>query len=267
MNHLMLDCYGANPILLNDVMYINDLMNEIIARLALKAIMPPSLIPYYYGKIKEDSGISSFSLLEGSHITIHTFPLRKCYFVDLFLEEEVDPSQLENILQEKLAYVKELSLTAVKDRRQNRFENHPYNEKLDFGPHILLSLNVKDLINMESIYDFLESLVKDVNMTPIIRPLVLKNKTKNPRYLSGIIMIAESHISLHYNLETKTIKADVFSCVPFEYNRLPKIFSVFGELNSFEVIARGTKHYRIIEQFKALDLQLSSEKWKHYIED
>ncbi|NLD25739.1 MAG: hypothetical protein GX661_00080 [Acholeplasmataceae bacterium] len=266
MNHLMFDCYGANPTLMNDVMYVNRLMNGITAEMGLTAIMPPSLIPYYYGKVEEDNGISSFLLLEGGHLTIHTFPLRKCYFLDLYTEDQLDSSKLEKYLQRYLPFTKETSMISSRDRHQHLFESHPYDSNLDFGPHVLLSINAEKEINLDMIYDFLENLVREINMTPIIRPYVLKSTVKHPRYLSGMTMIAESHISLHYDCQNKVIMADIFSCVPFDYNDLIPRFSPFGKLTSFEVVARGTKHYQIVQQYPLDSLHYVSEQWKHNIQ-
>ena len=88
--HTMLDCYGANQNQLNDIKHINDLLNKLVYVLKLNPICPPQLIPYYYGKVKEDIGISAFILLEGGHITIHTFPIRECYFVDILADLDYD---------------------------------------------------------------------------------------------------------------------------------------------------------------------------------
>ena len=99
MKHVMLDCYGSTQTLLDDIRYINKIMNEIPYVLKLVTVTPPQLIPYYYGKIKEDDGISSFVFLEGGHITIHTFPFRQCYFVDIF-SKDFDTEVLENYLLE-----------------------------------------------------------------------------------------------------------------------------------------------------------------------
>ena len=86
MKHIMLDCYGANERQLDDVKLINELLNKLVYKLKLKPIEPPHLLPYYYGSVKEDIGVSGKLLLLGGHVTIHTFPLRTCYFVDIFYD-------------------------------------------------------------------------------------------------------------------------------------------------------------------------------------
>ena len=93
---------------------------------------------------------------------------------------------------------------------------------------ILLDLEATSIPNMETFFDFLENLVSKINMDPICRTTVLKSSPVNPKYLSAIIVIAQSHISLHYNYETKKIYADIFSCAPFDYSSLDEEYDFEG---------------------------------------
>ena len=108
MKHVMLDCYGANQNQLDDIKFINDLLNQLAFELNVNPICPPSLIPYYYGKVKDDLGISAYVLLEGGHITIHTFPIRECYFVDVFYDGEFDEKTTQFILKKVQEIIKKL---------------------------------------------------------------------------------------------------------------------------------------------------------------
>ena len=96
MKHTMIDCYGANEHQLDNMKLISQLLTEVVYDLGLNPICPVSIIPYYYGKVKEDIGISAYILLEGGHITIHTFPIRECYFIDCFSSDN---------FYENLAYI------------------------------------------------------------------------------------------------------------------------------------------------------------------
>ena len=84
MKHVMLDCYGANERQLNDVRLINEVLSKLTYRLKLKPIEPPHLLPYYYGSVKEDIGVSGKVLLLGGHVTIHTFPLISRFITSKF---------------------------------------------------------------------------------------------------------------------------------------------------------------------------------------
>ena len=76
MLHIMLDAYQANAEDLGDLRKIYDKIHKITNYLSVKTVMPPITIPYYYGRIKEDDGISAFVLLRGGHFTILTLLYR-----------------------------------------------------------------------------------------------------------------------------------------------------------------------------------------------
>ena len=62
MKHTMIDCYGSKNHNLENLVYINDTLNKLSYRLGLEPIANPYLIPYYYGRVKEDIGVSGFLL-------------------------------------------------------------------------------------------------------------------------------------------------------------------------------------------------------------
>lgn len=130
MKHVMLDCYGANQHQLDDVKYVNDILNQLAYQLRVNPICPPNLVPYYYGKVKEDLGISAFLFLEGGHITIHTFPIRECYFVDIFYDGEFNEKDVYNFFLEELSFNESKSFFNVKMRDEERFELLSYDAQI-----------------------------------------------------------------------------------------------------------------------------------------
>ena len=106
MKHVMLDCYGANERQLDDIKLINEVLNRLVYRLRIKPIEPPHLLPYYYGSVKEDIGVSGKMLLLGGHVTIHTFPLRNCYFVDIFCEKDFNENVVIDFFNDELPFNK-----------------------------------------------------------------------------------------------------------------------------------------------------------------
>ena len=265
MKHVMLDCYGANERQLDDIKLINEVLNRLVYKLQLKPIEPPHLLPYYYGSVKEDIGVSGKILLLGGHVTIHTFPLRACYFVDIFYDGEFNEEDVYDFFTEELPYNNSTSNFAVRNRDINTFETVPYDTNNDFGPHILLDLESTSNPNMETFFDFLESLVTRINMDPISRATVLKSSPVDPKYLSAIIVIAQSHIALHYNYETRKIYADIFSCAPFDYSSMGEEFSGLGKVISNELVVRGTKHIDKVKSVKEEDLNACYSYWQKVI--
>lgn len=263
--HSMFDLYGANEHQLDDIRHINDILTKLCYSLDLSPICPPQLIPYYYGKVKEDIGVSAFVLLEGGHVTIHTFPLRECYFVDIFSEKDFDEKAAYEFFLKELPFVEAKSFVNTKDRSAVREELLPYEPTIDFGPHLMNQIKANKEPTMETLFDFLENIVYNINMDPITRPCVLKSKIKNPRYLSAIIIIAQSHIALHYNYKTHMIFADIFSCAPFDYTNIKDIYAPLGEVISNELTARGTKHiYKVKSSVAKNDLK-ANMKWQKTI--
>jgi S-adenosylmethionine/arginine decarboxylase-like enzyme len=102
-------------------------------------------------------------------------------------------------------------------------------------------------------------------MDPISRATVLKSSPINPKYLSAIIVIAQSHIALHYNYETHRIYADIFSCAPFDYSKIGEEFCPLGKIISNELIVRGSKHIDKVRSVKKEDLTKCYTYWQTVI--
>ena len=265
MKHVMLDAYGAEETQSNNILHINELLNEIAYDLKLEPVAPPQLIPYYYGKVKEDVGITSFMLLRGGHITIHTFPMRECYFVDCVSEKDFDKDLFYDLFFEKLHFNKSKSFYQETDRNTTNPRMEEYNPQNDFGPHYMARIKRSEAPTMEFMFDFLENIVHEIDMDEITRAFVLKDTIKDPSYLSGIIIIAQSHISIHYSYKEKKIYADCFSCAPFDFSTLNKSFGALGEVEISELIPRGTKHlYRAKSKIEN-DTLLASTRWQRIV--
>ena len=263
MKHFMLDAYGVKRNNLNDVKYIQNTLNEITARLKLSPVAPPFLLPYYYGVEPDDIGVSAFVFLKGGHLTIHTFPLLACYFVDLYDPQGFSEDKAEKLFYENWPFDRDKYNVATIDRSIGSEEVVPFEPNDIFGPHILARLKPKKPVTMEYIFKFLEQLVADVEMTPIIRPYVIFDSNKKPTYMSGLTMIAESHISFHYNLATGDILFDVFSCKMFDYEMIKKhLKKKMAGIPSFVVIPRGTKHQYLKESLR--NKRAMSQRMKKY---
>ncbi len=265
MKHVMLDCYGANARQLDDMKLINEVLNQLVYRLQIRPIEPPQLLPYYYGSVKEDIGVSARVLLEGGHVTIHTFPMRECYFVDIFYAYDFDENEAYHFFLDELIFNPSISNFAVRNRDINTFNMVQYQANQDFGPHILIDMMAKKEPTMEMFFDFLENLVTKINMDPITRATVLKSTPNHPKYLSAIIIIAQSHIALHYDYQTKKIYADIFSCAPFDYTSIGDEFIDLGTIISNELVVRGSKHIEKIKNPNQDETLQSQIYWQKVI--
>src|SRR6266545_5799058 len=72
----------------------------------------------------------------------------------------------------------------------------------------------------EPIFDLLNLLPDQIGMTKIIQPYVFRYHGVVPEDwgVTGMVIIAESHISIHTFPEHKRFHMDVFSCKPFNYD-------------------------------------------------
>ena len=90
-----------------------------------------------------------------------------------------------------------------------------------FGPHLMLDgygcakAKIEDL---NLIYRILDELPARIGMTKIMPPYVFKYSGVKPEDwgLSGFVLIAESHISIHTFPEKNFVSVDIFSCKTFD---------------------------------------------------
>ncbi len=77
------------------------------------------------------------------------------------------------------------------------------------------------LESIEAIEKFLLDIADDIDMTPISEPKVINHKAEKEEDsgITGFLIIAESHISIHTYPKKKFASIDIFSCKEFDYNR------------------------------------------------
>ncbi len=93
-----------------------------------------------------------------------------------------------------------------------------------FGPHLTLDLNEcspEKLSNFDLVFDVLNTLPEKIGMTKITQPYVFKYAGLVPedKGVTGFVVIAESHISIHTFQEKNYAFIDLFSCKPFDTER------------------------------------------------
>ncbi len=239
--HYTLDAYGVAEEHQNNPMAVHELLNCITNDLELQPVMPPYLIPYYYCDDPEDGGISAFTICSGGHVTIHTFPYRSCYFVDV-MSDGFFSSQAADALFKKYLYADDMRSTLVDRRAIYTDRVSEISENLDFGPHYMIE--VKDFeMTFEWIYKWLDGIAEKVGMLPISRPYVIFDNRNSPTYISGVLIVAQSHIAVHYDIASKTALIDIFSCAFLNDGKLKAMLtSHFGNKFKCRLFSRGSKH-------------------------
>ncbi len=115
-----------------------------------------------------------------------------------------------------------------------------------FGPHITLDLKgcPKEILSNYNLhFDYLKSLPELIQMTPITQPYVFPYSGLIPsdKGITGIVIIAESHISIHSFEEKGYSFIDIFSCKNFDIEKAIKITTDLFKPTSYElnVVERG----------------------------
>ena len=91
-----------------------------------------------------------------------------------------------------------------------------------FGPHLFLDLNKCNpdkLQDLDFIFNLLNDLPEKISMTKITQPYVFRYSGLVPedKGITGFVVIAESHISIHTFQEKEYVFIDIFSCKDFDY--------------------------------------------------
>ncbi len=215
MNHMTVDGYGGHRSRYDDIRLVYELLEDVPATLGLTAAMPPMLLPYYDGVEPDDCGISGFVFLPGGHLTLHTFSFRECYFADLVTPKGFDPERARGALEIGLPAVR-VDMDAVTRVGPAATVEHP--PEGDYGPHLMVDIDgYAGPSDMDVLFSVFDELPGRIDMTPIMRPYVLRSVTEDSTcVLSVMTMIAETHIALHVFESARRAYLDVFSCRFFE---------------------------------------------------
>lgn len=102
------------------------------------------------------------------------------------------------------------------------------------------------LQDLPALYDLLDTLPGRINMTKIMPPIVTRYVGVTPEDwgISGFVMIAESHISVHTFPERHEVSIDVFSCKEFDPTHACALLSEAFGLQEVEtcVLRRGLEY-------------------------
>jgi S-adenosylmethionine decarboxylase len=116
----------------------------------------------------------------------------------------------------------------------------------EFGPHITIDLKgcpKETLSNYNLHFDYLKSLPELINMTPITQPYVFPYSGLVPedKGITGIVIIAESHISVHSFEEKGYSFIDIFSCKDMDVEKAIQITLDMFKPSDYEIniVKRG----------------------------
>lgn len=106
-------------------------------------------------------------------------------------------------------------------------------------------------------YQILDSYPSQIGMTKIAPPQVTRyiGSKAEDWGISGFVLIAESHISIHTFPERSYINIDIFSCKEFDAEQAVRDFQQKFELTEVRsyILNRGLEYYSGKQDFKAFD--------------
>ncbi len=120
---------------------------------------------------------------------------------------------------------------------------------VEVGVHLVLDGYTRDTTvigNVGYIRDFLDDFPVHMGMTKVTAPYVFQYQGGSPQEsgISGIVIIAESHISIHTFPAHGYISVDIFSCKPFDVDEAIRKLTEYFHLADFRhrVFDRGIEY-------------------------
>ncbi len=108
-----------------------------------------------------------------------------------------------------------------------------------YGQHMIIDAisRSKKLSSTEAVFRFLDELPKQIGMKKIITPYVIPYEHEVPEDsgVSGFVMIAESHISVHTYPHRGFFLMDVFSCKEFDAEKTVELIKDYFEAEDARV--------------------------------
>jgi len=123
-----------------------------------------------------------------------------------------------------------------------------------FGPHLVMDgygCPPEVLSNLDLLYEFLNTMPDTMGMTKIMPPYVFKYRGKvlEDWGLSGFVLIAESHISVHTFPDKGYVSIDAFSCKDFDHAKFRFIAAKMFQIQRVDaqLLERGLEFPRNVE--------------------
>lgn len=125
----------------------------------------------------------------------------------------------------------------------------------EFGPHLMLDCRQCDrekISDLRHVWNVLNDLPEAIGMTKITQPYVFPYSGLIPedQGITGVVVIAESHITFHSFVEKDYFFFDIFSCKSFDVDRVEAyITEAFGVKQcERHLVSRGQHFPRRIEE-------------------
>ena len=96
--HLTFDGYNCDPELLNDMKLVFKFLTDLPKSIGMNKLTQPYVLSYDGGDKPDDYGVTGIVIIAESHISIHTYPHDKCFFLDIFSCKPFDVDKAKQIV-------------------------------------------------------------------------------------------------------------------------------------------------------------------------
>jgi S-adenosylmethionine decarboxylase len=117
-------------------------------------------------------------------------------------------------------------------------------ELFGFGPHLMIDgydANPEKLRDAELVRRVLDELPEEMEMTKVLPPFVYSYGPGGEDGVTGVVIIAESHIAIHTFPKKRFLSIDIFSCKAFDMGKALRRLAETFEIGRYEthMIHRG----------------------------
>ena len=137
-----------------------------------------------------------------------------------------------------------------------------------FGPHLMMEAsgcNTEKLRDIKLLTRLLDSMPEQMSMTKVMPPYVFEYRGEVPDDwgLSGIVIIAESHLAIHTFPDKGYVTVDIFSCKEFDVRMaVSQIVEAFQpETWDEQLIRRGREFPRSLTK---ANLIMQNQRKQHF---
>ncbi len=128
--------------------------------------------------------------------------------------------------------------TQIKPRESTIVTSNP-SQSQEFGPHLMLDCrgcNPEKISNLQFVFDVLNSLPEAIGMTKITQPYVFPYSGLVPedKGITGVVIIAESHLTFHSFTEKDYFFFDLFSCKQFNVEAAVEFITQAFEVKEYD---------------------------------
>ena len=121
-NHITIDAFGCEKKALDNKELIERILLEIPPKIDMNRLTEPKVV-YHEAKIKEERGITGFIIMAESHTSIHTYPEKRFFALDIFSVKEFDVDAIKDYLQQ-LFQPKEVKVNILRREYNDKFKRN-----------------------------------------------------------------------------------------------------------------------------------------------